>query len=190
MMMVNDNGGYSGHQRGTCMEKLYGVRHNINLWQGLSTNLKWTNSKRGNIWMTHTPPPPPRKSNDSVNRVPQRTSCKRLVPNCSHELHESKLLFVSSTEFIRSKLPNFSAHLWLISDDQIDSSDMNRSGHCLTPPPPPPHATGDPAELFACLVDSKQIDVSLSNKERELWPDITLSGPKGNSEKHWIDTSQ
>ena len=39
-------------------------------------------------------------------------SCKRLVPSRLHELHESKLSFVSRIEFIRSKLSNFSAHVY------------------------------------------------------------------------------
>ena len=38
-------------------------------------------------------------------------SCKRLVPSRLHELHESKFPFVSRSEFIRSKLSNFSAHV-------------------------------------------------------------------------------
>ena len=45
------------------------------------------------------------RSFDSCN------SCKRLVPSRLHELHESKLLFVSRIEFIRSKLSNFPAHV-------------------------------------------------------------------------------
>ena len=45
------------------------------------------------------------KSFDACN------SCKWLVPSRLHELHESKLLFVSRIEFIRSKLSNFSAHV-------------------------------------------------------------------------------
>ena len=43
-------------------------------------------------------------------------SCKRLVLNRLHELHESKLSFVSRIEFIRSKLSNFSAHVYGASD--------------------------------------------------------------------------
>ena len=39
-------------------------------------------------------------------------SSKRLVPSRSHELHESKFPFVSRMEFIRSKLSNFSAHVY------------------------------------------------------------------------------
>ena len=38
--------------------------------------------------------------------------CKRLVPSRLHELHESKFPFVSRIEFIRSKLSNFSAHVY------------------------------------------------------------------------------
>ena len=51
-------------------------------------------------------------------------SCKRLGTSRLHELHESKLPFVSRIEFIRSKLSNFSAHVYgvaigptLIGDD-------------------------------------------------------------------------
>ena len=43
-------------------------------------------------------------------------SCKRLVPSRLHELHESKFPFVSRIEFIRSKLSNFSAHVYGVSD--------------------------------------------------------------------------
>ena len=39
-------------------------------------------------------------------------SCKRLVPSRLHELHESKFPFVSRIKFIRSKLSNFSAHVY------------------------------------------------------------------------------
>ena len=39
-------------------------------------------------------------------------SCKRLVPSRLHELHESKFPLVSRIEFIRSKLSNFSAHVY------------------------------------------------------------------------------
>ena len=39
-------------------------------------------------------------------------SCERLVPSRLHELHESKFPFVSRIEFIRSKLSNFSAHVY------------------------------------------------------------------------------
>ena len=42
-------------------------------------------------------------------------SCKRLVPSRLHELHESKFPFVSRSEFIRSKLSNFSAHVYGVS---------------------------------------------------------------------------
>ena len=38
-------------------------------------------------------------------------SWKRLIPSRLHELHESKLTFVSRIEFIRSKLSIFSAHV-------------------------------------------------------------------------------
>ena len=41
-------------------------------------------------------------------------SCKRLVPSRLHELHESKFPFVSRIEFIRSKLSNFSAHVYVV----------------------------------------------------------------------------
>ena len=39
-------------------------------------------------------------------------SCKRLVPSRLHELREPKFPFVSRIEFIRSKLSNFSAHVY------------------------------------------------------------------------------
>ena len=39
-------------------------------------------------------------------------SCERLGTTRSHELHESKFPFVSRIEFIRSKLSNFSAHVY------------------------------------------------------------------------------
>ena len=39
-------------------------------------------------------------------------SCKRLGTSRLHELHESKFTFVSRIEFIRSKLSNFSAHVY------------------------------------------------------------------------------
>ena len=39
-------------------------------------------------------------------------SCKRLGTSRLHEWHESKFPFVSRIEFIRSKLSNFSAHVY------------------------------------------------------------------------------
>ena len=42
-------------------------------------------------------------------------SCERLGTSRSHELHESKFPFVSRIEFIRSKLSNFSAHVYGVS---------------------------------------------------------------------------
>ena len=39
-------------------------------------------------------------------------SCKRLVPSRLHELYESKFPFVTRIEIIRSKLSNFSAHVY------------------------------------------------------------------------------
>ena len=42
-------------------------------------------------------------------------SCKRLGTSRLHELHESKFSFVSRIEFIRSKLSNFSAHVYGVS---------------------------------------------------------------------------
>ena len=39
------------------------------------------------------------------------SSCKRLAPSRLHELHESKLLFLSRIELIRSKLSNFSVNV-------------------------------------------------------------------------------
>ena len=49
-------------------------------------------------------PQPPRLEN-SCN------SCKQLIPSRLHELHESKLPFVSCIEFIRPKLSTFSVHV-------------------------------------------------------------------------------
>ena len=43
-------------------------------------------------------------------------SCKRLGTSRLHELHESKFPFVSRIEFIRSKLSNFSAHVYGVAD--------------------------------------------------------------------------
>ena len=42
-------------------------------------------------------------------------SCKRLGTSRLHELHESKFPFVSRIEFIRSKLSNFSAHVYVVN---------------------------------------------------------------------------
>ena len=49
-------------------------------------------------------------------------SCKRLVSRL-HELHESKFPFVSRIEFIRSKLSNFSAHVYGVRAAPPDNSD-------------------------------------------------------------------
>ena len=45
-----------------------------------------------------------------------RLSFKRLIPSCLPELYESKFLFVSRIEFIRSKLSNFSVHVSGVHD--------------------------------------------------------------------------
>ena len=44
--------------------------------------------------------------------VPSPLAACRMVPSRLHELHESKFPFVSRIEFIRSKLSNFSAHVY------------------------------------------------------------------------------
>ena len=54
-----------------------------------------------------------RETNGNFNSC---NSCKRLVPSRLHELHESKFPFVSRIEFIRSKLSNFSAHVYGVRD--------------------------------------------------------------------------
>ena len=77
-------------------------------------------------------------------------SCKRLVPTRLHELHESKLPFVSRIEFIPSKLSNFSTHV-----SGVDNCTRTRVAHCvsaelkatsrphkLTPPRPDPVSRG------------------------------------------------
>ena len=56
-------------------------------------------------------------------------SCKRLVPSRLHELHESKLSFVSRVEFIRYSLSNLSAHA---SGDSVNRG--VRRGQCPTSP--------------------------------------------------------
>ena len=43
-------------------------------------------------------------------------SCKRLGTSRLHELHESKFPFVSRIEFIRSKLSNFSVHVYGVDE--------------------------------------------------------------------------
>ena len=45
-------------------------------------------------------------------------SCKRLVPSRSHELHESKVPFVTRIEFIRSKFSNLSPHVYGVTADR------------------------------------------------------------------------
>ena len=46
-------------------------------------------------------------------------SSERLGTSRSHELHESKFPFVSRVEFIRSKLSNFSAHVYGVNDHGV-----------------------------------------------------------------------
>ena len=52
-------------------------------------------------------------------------SCKRLVSSRLHELHESKFPFVSRIEFIRSKLSNFSAHVYGVTVGQCGKRSAN-----------------------------------------------------------------
>ena len=57
-------------------------------------------------------------------------SCKRLGTSRLHELHESKFPFVSRIEFIRSKLSNFSAHVYgvaVLSDGRAACTASNHS---------------------------------------------------------------
>ena len=53
-------------------------------------------------------------------------SCKRLGTSRLHELHESKFPFVSRIEFIRSKLSNFSAHVYGVCECRF-------AARCRTP---------------------------------------------------------
>ena len=46
--------------------------------------------------------------------------CKRLGTSGLHELHDSKVPFVSSIEFIHSKLSNFSAHVCGVTDSAAE----------------------------------------------------------------------
>ena len=56
-------------------------------------------------------------------------SCKRLVPSRLHELYESKLLFISRIEFIRSKISNLSAHVSGVSGEaDVRSRDWGGEG--------------------------------------------------------------
>ena len=52
-------------------------------------------------------------------------SCKRLGTSRLHELHESKFLFVSRIEFIRSKLSNFSAHVYGVCACLVDRTNSH-----------------------------------------------------------------
>ena len=49
-------------------------------------------------------------------------SCKRLGTSRLHELHESKFPLVSRIEFIRSKLSNFSVHVYGVNDEALVSA--------------------------------------------------------------------
>ena len=51
-------------------------------------------------------------------------SCKRLGTSRLHESHESKFPFVSRIEFIRSKLSNFSAHVYGVIAFPIGQADL------------------------------------------------------------------
>ena len=56
-----------------------------------------------------------------VNGLFPAVPSKRLVPSRLHKFYESKFPFVSRIEFIRSKLSNFSAHVYGVSE-RIPSS--------------------------------------------------------------------
>ena len=79
-------------------------------------------------------------------------SCKRLVPSRLHELHESKLQFVSRIEFIRSKLSNFSAHVSGVIISSLERPAFSRLP-LLPSLPPSGHlcsryaAVGSPSQL-------------------------------------------
>ena len=76
-------------------------------------------------------------------------SCKRLGTSRLHELHESKFPFVSRIEFIRSKLSNFSAHVYGVAVTHIryhlqrrpyiaDTSPGDVTAAAAAPPGSPP----------------------------------------------------
>ena len=60
-------------------------------------------------------------------------SCKRLVPSRLQELHESKFPFVSRIKFIRSILPNFSAHVSQVTVRRHLSSSCDAQDEHLSP---------------------------------------------------------
>ena len=60
-----------------------------------------------------------RETNRSIDSC---NSCKRLRTSRLHYIHESKFLFVSRIELIRSKLSNFSTHV----------SGVTMAGECAT----------------------------------------------------------
>ena len=62
-------------------------------------------------------------------------SCKRLVPSRLHELHESEFPFVSRIEFIRSKVSNFSAHVYGITTGITPTSALRRATSAQDPTP-------------------------------------------------------
>ena len=76
-----------------------------------------------------------RKTNGNFDSC---NSCKRLGTSRLHELHESKFPFVSRIEFIRSKLSNFSAHVYGVSE----LGRGRRPGH-ERPTPPPARVPGN-----------------------------------------------
>ena len=53
---------------------------------------------------------------ETIGNFDSCNSCKRLVSSRLHEMNESKFSFVSRIEFFRSKLSNFSAHVYGVTE--------------------------------------------------------------------------
>ena len=75
------------------------------------------------------------KRNFWLMQLMQTAGSQRLVPSRLHDLHESKFPFVSRIELIRSKLSNFSAHVYGVT---VDSNvHTNTHEHTRVSPGPP-----------------------------------------------------
>ena len=82
------------------------------------------------ILQTHRPRIHEQKKIESferINSIRERNgnfdscnACKRLGTSRLHEVHESKFPFLSRIEFIRSKLSNFSAHVYGVTGRRTD----------------------------------------------------------------------
>ena len=123
-----------------------------------------------------------RETNESFDSC---NSCKRLGTSRLHELHViQKFPFVSRIEFIRSKLSNFSAHVYGVRTGRCCPTNPPRrtgQGRGLTRGPSPPTADR-PCATACCIIGISRVSWLSTGASGWLW---RMSAPHfGEVNKH------